>query len=303
MRFVDLFVDYFDQVLRLRDSKLGIRDHRLDRAVPAWGSGTLVDGRWIAHVTPTSRICYAPMEFARLTLRSPELAGYRDLASRYVGATERALAVFDIDFRNVPGEDAYYYRRPSAGVWEPINHAHQVGRVLLRLYQLTGEARYRRRATRILDVFRRSLRYDRRGYPFWRYFPYFEPRRLLGGPEDIWKASCTVPFVHQAALRGRLDPRIPDAAARSFVTNLVEGGALNTTIDPARFTALSPGHRFATRAAWVGGWLELAAREPAILDRVVDLLVAHRRDYLPHGWMGRPSIARGYAYCLGDGPA
>jgi len=86
------------------------------------------------------------------------------------------------------------------------------------------------------------------------------------------------------------------------VTNLVRGGALNTRIDPARFTALSPGHKFATRAAWIGGWLELAPREPEILDRVVQLLVAHRSDFLRHGWMGRPSIARGYAYCLGDGP-
>ena len=302
MRFVDLFVDYFDQVLGLRDSKLGIRDDRLDRAVPAWGDGTLVDGQWIAHVTTTARICYAPMEFARLTLGSPDLAGYRDLASKYIGATARALAVFDVDFRRVPGEDVYYYRRPGVGLWEPINHAHQVGRVLLRLHQLTGEARYGRRATRIVDVFLRSLRYDRRGDPFWRYFPYFEPHQLPGRPEEIWKASCTVPFLHQAALRRRLDPTIPDAAARSFVTNLVRGGELNTTIDPARFTALSPGYKFAARAAWIGGWLELAPREPEIFDRVVELLVAHRSDYLPHGWMGRPSIARGYAYCLGDGP-
>jgi hypothetical protein len=303
VRFIDLFVDYFDQVLRLRDSRLGIRDDRLDRAVPAWGSGTLVHGRWIAHVTPTARICYAPMEFARLTMRTPELAGYRDLASRYTDATARALAVFDIDFRRVPGEDASYYRRPMAGLWEPINHAHQVGRVLQRLYQLTGETRYRRRASRILDVFQRSLRHDRRGNPFWGYFPSFETHRRTGRAEDIWKASCTVPFLHQAALQERLDSSIPDGAARSFATRLVRDGALNLTIDPTRFTSLSPGHPFAARAAWIGGWLELAPREPEIFDRVAELLVAHNRDYLPHGWMGKPSIARGYAYCLGSGPA
>jgi hypothetical protein len=146
------------------------------------------------------------------------------------------------------------------------------------------------------------VRHDRRGYPYWRYFPYFERHPVTGRSEDIWKASCTVPFVHQAALRGHLDPTIPDAAARSFVTNLVRDGALNTTMDPERFTTLSPGHRFATRAAWIGGWLELAPREPEIQQRVRELLIAHRRDCLPHGWMGRPSIARGYAYCLGDGP-
>ena len=154
------------------------------------------------------------------------------------------MAVFDIDFRRVPGEEVYYYRRPGVGLWEPINHAHQVGRVLLRLHQLTGEARYRRRATHIVDVFRRSLRYDRRGYPFWRYFPYFEPRQRTGRPEEILEGVMYRPVPSPGRPQKASRPDHPDAAARSFVTNLVRGGALNTNDRPGAVPALSPGHKF-----------------------------------------------------------
>ena len=297
-RFLDLFVDYFDEVLRLRDSKLDLRDDRLGVQVPAWGDGKLVAGRWIAHVTTTARITYAATAFARLTLPHEWLTAYHATARRYVAATERALAVFDRDYRRVPGTDATYYRRPTAGHWEPINHAHQVGRVLLNLHALTGEAEYRRRATQIADVFAQSVAYDRRGYPYWRFFPYFERERDDERAELIWKASCTMPFVHHAARRGRIDPAIADSAARSFVVNLVRDGELNRTVDPARFTALMRDDENVERAAFTAAWLELAPREPMIFDRVVELLVAHRNDYFKRGWFGSPSLARGYAYCL-----
>ena len=298
-RFLDRFVNYFEDVLRLRDSTLGIRDDRLGVSVPAWGDGGLVRGRWIAHVTTTARICYAATEFARLTLRDERLVAYHAAARRYVAATKRALAVFDRDFRPVPGTDASYYRRPAKHRWEPINHAHQVGRLLLNLHTLTGEARYGRRASQIAGVFAASVRYDRRGNPFWRYFPYFEPELQEERAEPIWKASCTVPFVHQAARRGRIDPAIADAAARSFAHDLVRDGELNRTVDPARFDPLRSGDPFASRAGTVAGWLELRSREPEIFDRMVELLVAHRNDYFSRAWFGAPSLARGYAFCLG----
>jgi hypothetical protein len=301
LRFLDLLVDYFDDVLRLRDSSRRLRDDRLGRALPTWGDGRLEPGRWIAHVTTAARICYAPTELARLTIRDPRLKRYEVVGRQYVGATERALGVFDGDFRRVPGTDASYYRIPAADRWEPINHAHQVGRVLLNLHDVTRDARYARRAAAIADVFVRSVRRDRAGNPYWRYFPFFEPKGAEDRAEPIWKASATVPFVYQAAERGQLDANLVDAAARSLADRIIRNGELNRTIDPVRFDPLVEDDAHSSRAAWVAAWLELAPLRPRIFDQVLELLVAHRRDYFDGAWFRRPSLARGYAYCLGDG--
>lgn len=300
-RLLDSFVRYFDEVLALRDSELGLMDAFHGRAVAAWGDGRVAPGSWVAHVTTAARICYPATEFARLTLRDERLAGYHEKAHEYADAAEHAMEEFEGDFRAVPGHGHWYYYRPTTSRWEPVNHAHQVGNVLLNLYALTGKQQYQHRISEIAAVFTRSVVFDRGGTPYWRYFPYFEPTKRKEKAELIWKACETVPFVYRAGESGYIEKPLVEAVARSFGTHVVRGGDLNRSIDPRTFQPVAADDRWVARVDGIVGWLEFASVQPEVFDRVLDVLTAHRRDYSRGGWFRSGNLARGYAYGLNGG--
>ncbi len=300
-RLLDSFVSYFDEVLALRDSELGLMDAFHGRAVAAWGDGRLAPGRWVAHVTTAARICYPATEFARLALRDERLAGYHEKARHYTDEAERAIAEFEGDYRAVPGHRQSYYFRPTTDRSEPFNHAHQVGKVLLNLHGLTGKQQYRQRISEIAAVFVRSVAFDRGGTPYWRYFPYFDPTRKKEQAELIWKASETVPFVYRAGERGYIEEPLVRAIARSFGTHLVRGGEMNRYIDPRRFKRVDADDPWIARVDGIVGWLEFAPMQPEIFGLVLDVMTAHRRDYFRGGWFRSGNLARGYADRLNGG--
>jgi hypothetical protein len=297
-RFLDLFSGYFDNVLNLRDSQLGLTDQLRGRVMPAWGDGDELEGLWIAHVTQAARITYPATEFARIVRSDPALDRFVPNADRYVAAAVAAMAAFDEDYRPIPGEGLSYFIRPGKNREEPTNHAHQVGRVYLNLYELTGDRTYQDRAAEILMVFKKGLRYDTQGYMFWSYFPYFskEKENVRNKAEHIWKASLTAPFVYMAYQRDMDAPKqLVEKIAETFLANVLVNNELGRELTgdgkvDQEDVRLNQAYGFVS-------WLDYSPLRPEIAERTRHI-VATRRDLFPKGWFYSTNLARGYAFFL-----
>lgn len=297
-RFLDLFSDYFDEVLDLRDSQLGLTDELRRRVMPAWGDGDELDGQWIAHVTQASRIVFPATEFARIVRGDPALARFAPAAERYVAAAVEAMAAFEEDYRPIPGEGVRYFIRPGKNREEPINHAHQAGRVYLNLYALTGNEEYLRKSKEILLVFMKSIRYGQRNEITWSYFPYFskEKENVQKIPEDTWKASLTAPFIYMAHERGLGVPQqLVAGMAETFLANVLVNNELGR--DLGGETRVAPDDERRVQAFGFVAWLDYSPLRPEIAERTREI-VASRRDLFPRGWFDSANLARGYAFFL-----
>jgi hypothetical protein len=297
-RFLQLFSDYFEQVLKLRDSQLGLTDQVHGRVMPAWGDGDEIEGKWIAHVTQAARITFPGTEFARIVRSDPALARFAPMADRYVAAAVEAMAAFEEDYRPIPGEGLSYFIRPGKNREEPINHAHQVGRVYLNLYELTGNEEYLRKSKEILAVFVKSIRYGQDNKIVWSYFAYFskEKENIQEISEDTWKASLTAPFIYMAHERGLgVSQQLVASMADTFLANVLANNELGR--DLGGETKVAKGDERRVQAFGFVSWLDYSPLRPEIATRTREI-VATRRDLFPKGWFDSANLARGYAFFL-----
>jgi hypothetical protein len=310
-RFLDLFVAYFDAVLKRRDDRLGRFDSEHQRVMKAWGSVNIGKTRWIAHVTHNARIVYPATEFARLVRRDPVLNRFRSKAEAYVAVSRETLDAFDADLIEVPGRPGLrWYRRPLEENFEATNHLHVVGTAWLNLALLTGDPRYGRHVEQLIDVFLQGVRSEPEGLVSWNYFPVFavqEKRRFPNGQEysePVWKAVLTAPFLLRASRQGySVPPGLIKAIGGTFNMLTVQGDQLwrNLARRQSRFVDPRRDQRKLSMVKNVMALVEFGELESEFPAKMATL-VAGRPDLFRFGWLSSPPGLLAYAYYLKSAP-
>ncbi|MCP4385652.1 MAG: hypothetical protein GY798_30300, partial [Hyphomicrobiales bacterium] len=114
----------------------------------------------------------------------------------------------------------------------------------------------------------------------------------------IWKASQTVPFIYRAFAAGYEVPEpLIEAIVRTFLTHVVRGDRILRNLSPIESREVEADQE-GGHLDGIVTWLELAAYEPEIADRIRHIFAA-RPDLFPGGWFGSTNSARGYAHFLG----
>lgn len=309
LRFVALFVDYFDAVLERRDDRLGRFDSQHQRVMKAWGSVTIGRTRWIAHVTHNARIIYPATQFARIVLGEPSLERFHAKAFQYLATAEETLREFDADLVQVPGRPGMrWYRRPADGNLEATNHVHVVGNAWLNLYALTRDPGYRERVEQLISVFEEGIHQEPGGLVSWNYFPVFatqersDPTFQNGQDfsEPVWKASLTGPFLLRASQQGfEMPPQLIEALGRTFSTLTFQGDQLwrNVSRQRSRFVDVQKDRQKLGMLTNTSILVEFGSVSPDI-PRKVAMLVSSRPDLFPKGWLSSPAALLSYAYYL-----
>ncbi len=267
-----------DGVLAQRDDRRGVTDYRGISAACWRDLHYQPHDEPYCYVVHSGMIAYPMVELARL-VRAAGLEDehaydgqtFGEKAEAYVTAAEQTVAAHDDQF-NPAG---YYVFRPDAsfltyaGRDVPFNQSNAMGRLLLALYDVTGNRDYLDRATALARRLREQMSTGPEGEYLWNYWggSYSPPG------EDISHASINVAFAVQAASRGVVFSTTDlQALATTFLTHVyvndrtfsdhVGGGSTN-----------DPSVRSATAL-----WLGLAPLSTSVYTAARDL---YERDYLP----------------------
>lgn len=272
--WLDRLASHADAVLAQRDDARGVADYRGVSGACWRDLHYQDDGTPYCYVVHSGMIAYPIAEFARLVrdrgleaevAYDGETFGAR--AERYTRAVAETVAFHDREW-NAAG----YYMFPSdadflpyAGEDVPLNQSNAMGRVLLVLADLMGDAATLGKARALADRFEDQVTVGSDGAALWNYW---------GGDyaaygEDISHAAINVDFAVLAASYGVVFDRDDlDAFATTFVervyvddqtfSDAVGGGSTN---DPSYL-------------AQVGRWLRLTPTRTAVYTSVRDLYEA-----------------------------
>lgn len=169
-RYLDKLYDHINSVMGNRDDFRGQADYKGD-LVPAWGTNRYTrGGEWVHFVAHTGMITYPMLEFVQLVREF----GIERLSAEAEAILARVKEAVDYhDEQWVVQEQGFglytfredYYGRPNYVC--PLSQQAAVGRSLLLLWRLTGEERYRRKATDIAAALKYSFREGEQGAYVW----------------------------------------------------------------------------------------------------------------------------------------
>ena len=298
-RFLDLFTNYYDQVINRRDDRLNRYDAWHKRVMKAWGSTNLTedadelshDERWISHITHNARIVLAGTDFALIVRSSPSLRRLQAKADQYTLIAQETLNEFSGDQRTVPGHpEIKWYFRPFQNKYEPTNHIHMVARVWSNLAKLTGKHIYTERVNEVIRVFGQGLQQEPRQFISWNYYPFFVSKKQQadyangqGYSEPIWKATHTTQFLLKSHQQNNNPPRDTiDAIARILSEHTFQGEQIMRNVAAKGSRPLDPSKD--QQNPNIVTLISFAAIEPR-LKRQIPQVVAARPDIFPQGWL------------------
>jgi len=260
-----------DGVLAMRDDQRGVTDYRGVSGACWRNLHYQPNDEPYCYVVHSGMLTYPLAEFARLVMANgleDELAEdglpFGDKAAIYVAAAEATLAHHD-DQWNPAG---YYAFRsdatflPYPGVDLPLNQSNAMGRALLVLYDLTGDAEYLDKATALAQRFDAQISVGPDGEYRWNYWG----GAFSGDGEDISHAAINVDFAALCAERGVVfDAADLEGFTRTFMgpvyvddrtlSDYVGGGATN-------------GSSYRPQA---GRWMRLTPTSTAVYTAVRDI--------------------------------
>ncbi len=316
-RFLELYIQYFEQILNFRDVKLGNFDDHHDKLMNSWGSNNLSrkkwytsKRKWVSHVTLFSVIVLPATDFARRIKSDPELVEYTEFADKVVEHFDSAYKEFDQDNVKIPGSNGTWYWRPLQSKYEATNHLHLQGQALLNMYAMTGDMAYRDKIKNIIKVFEQGVQVDDNGLAAWNYHPYFQVKSAMDNPnarefsEPTWKAGLTVPFIYQAKADGfEIDPTIFNAVTKTIIEHVLAENNYAITFHPKNGLS-NPTRkqmwlfdRYKSKTATIARFLPASADDKIVSDLILET-VSTRQDLFPKGWFERPDSAVGYAFFL-----
>ena len=269
-----------DAVLAARDDARGVTDYRGVSGACWRNTHYQPSGEGYCYVVHSGMIGYPLAELARLVQlhgleQEPAADGTTlgEKAAAYTDALLETVAHHDDQWRN----DGTYVFRPDAtflgypGVDLPLNQSNAMGRLLLALYDRTGDPELLDRATRLAERFAAQLTAGGDGALLWNYWG----GGYSGNGEDISHAAINVDFAVMAAARGVVfDGGDLDGFATTFVERIyVDDGTFSDAVGggPTNGSSYRP---------QAGRWVRLAATRTAIHTAVHDLFAA---DYPPSG--------------------
>lgn len=190
--YLDSEVEHFDRMLQNRDDRLGKIDVFRKVALPAWGSDEYSRGRWHVWAVHTGMICLGPAEFVRFVRGvSRWRRAYGRKADEYLQRIEEAVAAHDADYHDGPAPGEGYYTDPEIGPL-PLNQQNALGSVIVELYNITRDQRYKSRAAHLALYFKHRLNRMPNGAWEWPYLA--KPDGSTSGVEDISHGATDVDF-------------------------------------------------------------------------------------------------------------
>lgn len=298
-RFLDLLIQSYYEILKLRDSETGKIDDIKGRTLNTWGSGLVVLGQWIAHITTAGRVTYPITSFVRI-VNDEDLDEYKDIAISFLNSVIDCVREFDEDYVEIDGAGYNYYMRPGVNRIEPINHVHAFAMTLTDLYVITRNRFYEKRAREIAEIFQENLYLEENDSYSWPYFPKGSSMERKRESEPLWKSHVTAAFALHAY---RNNIAFTEQDIHRFINtlkkNIVLDGWLSKFISPreARLIKKNDG-RIRRRVSGIAGWMAYGDVDPEV-DIIINEIVSRRSDYFIEGWFSNSNIARGYAYMLG----
>ncbi|KAL4534522.1 hypothetical protein Ndes2526A_g05414 [Nannochloris sp. 'desiccata'] len=318
LRFLDLYISYFDKVLSRRDDQLARYDFYHKRVMKAWGTTELDNTTWVAFATPNARIVYTATLFSMIVRRNRSLPeSYRAKANTYIAIAEETLAEFDQDWKKFTDDGSSTSRAsdgttkwmlmPMGGTFyplrrEPINHVHLIGDAWLNLWQLAdnqdSKAIYKQKIMSVLQVFINSVQKGPGGTVHWNYYPHFAKREKkelslgLRYSENIWKASLTCPFVVRAHRQGFKMPLwLLKAISTTFSNIVFKENQLLRSLSPKESDYFNITDFDLFKAPHIAPLVEWS---PTIAKEITTLM-GNRPDVFPGAWFAccsnRPLMA------------
>jgi hypothetical protein len=299
-RFLDLFSSAFDRVLALRDSQLGIVDDVRGRAMDAWGSNRYSEGEvaWTAWDAFAGMLCYPAAVYCRVVKEQSLPAEYQDKARVFLRKIRAVVAEFDAYWKTGPGRSEGYYFDPTLNAAAPLNHMNLLGLTFVELYRVTGERRYKDRASQLARFFRNRMWERGDGALIWEYWPKPEtavdadnvPREA----EDITHAYINMRFALEAFESGLVFTH-EDMLALGRTLSL---GILGRAPDAAGFIDGSRDLRGLHEN--LPGWMLLARFAPNARSRICEI-IERRSDLFPLRYFSYATGPVAFAYMMGTG--
>jgi len=212
-----------DGVLAQRDDARGVTDYR-GVSGACWRNSSYQDGDY-CYAVHSGMLAYPMAEFARLVQEhglgaetlSYDGGSFEEKAADFVAAARETVACHDDQYDSA----GYYIFRSDAsflgypGVDLPLNQSNAMGRLLLALYQVTGEAEYLDKATGLAARFKDQISTDSGGAYLWNYWggSYSAPG------EDVSHAAINVDFAAMCAEAGVV---FDQADLEGFATTLTD---------------------------------------------------------------------------------
>ena len=231
-RYLDKLSDHVESVLRNRDDFRGQVDWKGDLA-PAWGTDRYTkEGDWKHFAVHTGMITYPMLEFVQLVREfgidrlSDEAEAILVRVKEAVDYHDKEWVVQDLGFGLYTFPEDYY-GRPNYIC--PLNQQAAMGRSLLLLWKLTGEERYRQKATDIAAALKYSFQEDEQGAYVWGV--NLGPPSHSNPVDDISHSTITIHFVtlaHQAGIEFTANDM---EKITSTVKRLFSGGRVARRID------------------------------------------------------------------------
>jgi hypothetical protein len=297
-RFLDLFIDSFDDVLDLRDSSLEKKDTFHNKVMRAWGSGSHIQGEWICHTTSTGRITFPAAMFVNAVNRDKKLfAKYKRKATQYFAAVRYAIEDQMVDYRMVSSDKEGYFLRAGYGTVEPLNHAHAFGSTVAVLYELTGEKQYFDIASSLASFFLNRVRKENNGSYSWSYNPDIEYSDQ-DPPEPYWKAGITTQFAHVAYHAGIVfNVTDMESMAKTFTLNIFQGNnKYNRHISQNNIELIDPNEKLIKgKIRLLTNWIHFGHFDSKVIEITCDA-VSYRTDIFKKGWFSSFSNSIAYAY-------
>jgi len=299
-RFLDVFVEDADIVIDDRDHLRGRMDEYRGRMLPTWGTCRHLKGKYTSVVTHAGRIALPLLTFSLIVGEDDALPGkYRKRVALYTSAAKMALAAFEEDYRRIPEKGFGYYRRPTRGDLEALNHTHAAGEAFVLLYALTGDASYRHRVEELGRYFLASTWEGENGCRQW---PYVAVPESLGSrapeAEPMWKAQITILFPIAAYEHGLFfDRTLISELSCLFHNNIHEGNLVFTPRISGNEEEPIDGTK--RRHRLLAGWYVLDRYDSSVGD-VIEAAITARPDLFPDGWFSHPATVLAYAQRLGN---
>jgi hypothetical protein len=211
-----------------------------------------------------------------------------------------ALGAFEEDYRRIPKKGFGYYRRPTRGDVEALNHTHAAGEAFVLLYALTDDASYRQRVEELGRYFLASTWEGENGC---RQSPYQAFPDTLGSRgqegEPFWKAQITILFPIPAYEHGLVSERnFLGEFSCLFHSNVHQGDLIFTSRISAGAED-SPIGGSKSRHRLLAGWYVLDRYDSSVGD-VIEAAITARPDLFPDAWFSHLATVLAYAQRLGD---
>jgi hypothetical protein len=297
-KYLDTFVTQADRVCNNTDKARGLADYK-GRLRLGWATITNKNKSRLVTTLSSGMILYPMLKFSLLVKKHPDkLTGYKETAKKYTQFAGDALTEFDSQWRFDSQKNEGHFQwdgdeplGASVKLPKAFNDQLAIGRIIILLYDLTGNQEYLKRGEALANYFKRNLILDGEKY-VWRYRPNLGEKSKI---EDISHGAIDIDFALQAYKKGIIfNKQDMKRFANTFLFTCRNG----------RFTQFIDGtddkKNLADYGNAVGRWLELSEFECGVYNAVYEYLpesLGSKKKVHPSSMLGIAKLIKYYDKC------